>query len=185
MRPIFLIGMMACGKSTLGAAVAASGGPAFVDLDAETERMAGASVAGIFATGGENAFAATERRALAEVCGRTDVIVACGGGTPCRADNLELMLGAGTVVWLRADTARIVERIMDAPADQRPLLSDIHGDAAALTERIGGLMSERSPYYRRAHITFDTTHLDTVAEVAAAVADFKALIANHGTPRTP
>ncbi len=183
MRPVFLIGMMACGKSTLGAAVAAEGGSAFIDLDGETERIAGAGISRIFAAGGESAFAAAERSALAEVCRKEDVIVACGGGTPCRGDNLDMMLCSGTVVWLTADTRRMVKRIMEAPAAQRPLLADCHGDAVAVENRLNRLLEERTPYYRRAHLTFDTTHLDTVAEVKAAVADFNSLI--YGTPGTP
>lgn len=176
MRPIFLIGMMAAGKSTLGGALAAAGVSAFVDLDAVTERIGGGTAADIFAAGGEAAFAAAEAAALAEVSGHTDVVVACGGGTPCRADNMDVMLAAGTVVWLTADTSRIVARIMEAPAGQRPLVADCHADAAALTERIERLTAERAPCYGRAHYKFDTTHLDTAAEVADAVERFKKLI---------
>ncbi len=165
---LFLIGQAACGKSTLGRALARRTGRPFVDLDAEVERIAGMSVAAIFATRGEEAFRALEADALAAVTARADSpIVACGGGTPCRPGAIEAMLAAGTVVLLRADTARVVSRILDAPGT-RPRLEGVADIAVALARE----WEQRAPFYTRAHHTFDSTRLDTPAEIDLTVERF-------------
>lgn len=165
---LYLIGQAACGKSTLGAALAARTGRPWVDLDAEIERRAGMSVRQIFDTLGEDAFRRIEADTLALVAARADSpIVACGGGTPCHGDNMRLMLATGTVVWLRADPARVISRILDAPG-QRPRYDHVRDLAEALRREL----DERTPAYARAHHTFDSTRLDTADEIADTVTRF-------------
>ena len=48
MKPLFLIGYMGCGKSTLGRRLARRLGAEFADTDALIERREGASVADVF-----------------------------------------------------------------------------------------------------------------------------------------
>src|SRR4051812_29379736 len=95
--PLFLIGFMATGKTTVGRILAARLGWRLVDLDEVITREAGQSVPRIFEAEGEAGFRAREARALADVCRETKVVVATGGGAACREDNLRAMLGAGRV----------------------------------------------------------------------------------------
>ncbi len=165
---LYLIGQAACGKSTLGAALAACTGRPWVDLDAEIERRAGMSVRQIFDTLGEEEFRRIEADTLALVAARADSpIVACGGGTPCRDASMRLMLATGTVVWLRADPARVISRILDAPG-QRPRYDHVRDLAEALRREL----DDRTPAYARAHHTFDSTRLDTADEIADTVTRF-------------
>lgn len=167
-RPVFLIGLPACGKTTLGRAVAARRPDiAFADLDAEVEKAEGMSVASIFGVRGEEAFRRAESRALRTLCGRGDVLVACGGGTPCHGDNMDAMLAAGTVVLLDASRERLLRRLAEASPGQRPMFAD--GDAGAVLDALAG---RRADSYRRAHATFDSTYLDTEAEVEATAGKF-------------
>ena len=129
--PIFLIGFMATGKSTVGPMMAERMGRRFVDLDGEVERAAGKRVPEIFRTEGEPAFRHREAAALAQVAGQPGVVVACGGGTPCFGDNLSRMRQRGVVVALRASVEEILRR---AIAGTRPLLDVDPGRDAA--ERI-------------------------------------------------
>lgn len=168
---------MAAGKTTLGRAVAEAAAIPFFDLDAEVERMAGMPVGDIFARLGEQAFRDMEARTLERVaasCGR--VVVACGGGTPCRPASMDLMLRAGTVVWLQADENRVLRRLREAPG-QRPRIDAVADSSLAAFVRAEG--ARRAPFYSRAPHTFDSTRLDTPAEVADTVRLFVQTFLNH------
>lgn len=170
-RPIFLIGFMACGKSTLLKALADRvGGRVFVDLDSEIERMAGMPVAEIFRSRGQEYFRGLESSLLARFAA-TGAVVACGGGTPCREGAMELMKAAGTVVWLRADTETTVRRLMLAPG-QRPLVDDVLADSEALRARVEAMMADRMPHYAKADAVFDSSRLETAEEIARTADKF-------------
>ncbi len=174
-RPVYLIGFMGCGKSTLGRAVSALSGLPFIDLDAEAEKRTGASIPETFRSGKQELFRRAEHEALRSLS-KTPAIIACGGGTPCRDENMELMLSTGTVIWITADRGRIIRRLMEAPAAQRPLLSDVHSDAEALGDRVDELMSARAEAYGRAHERFDGTYLDNEQEITQTVSRFIELL---------
>lgn len=170
-RPLFLIGFMASGKSTLLRALAERvPSRRYVDLDSETERRAGKSIAAIFADEGEAHFRRLEDEVLADMCG-TDAVVACGGGTPCRPGAMDRMLATGTVVWLRAGLDITLRRLMLAPG-QRPVIDALLDQPDALKARVTGLMAEREPYYRRATTVFDSSHLDNEAEIEETARKF-------------
>src|SRR5262252_6548436 len=90
--PVWLVGMMGAGKSTVGPALARRLGRRFVDTDAEIERERGAAVAEIFAREGEPA-----TRLCAE-----PVVAALGGGALAQPGVADAAARAGTLVWLRA-----------------------------------------------------------------------------------
>ena len=77
MKPLFLVGYMGCGKSTLGRKLARRLGVGFVDTDALVEEQAGASVADVFRYEGEARFREAEREALERA-------IAAGGETVMR-----------------------------------------------------------------------------------------------------
>ena len=80
MNNLILIGMMGCGKSTVGRLAAEKLGLAFVDTDERIERASGRTIPEIFASEGEEGFRAREldvSRALAREGG---LVIACGGG---------------------------------------------------------------------------------------------------------
>src|SRR5215510_4634653 len=95
--PIFIVGFMATGKTTVGRLLAARLGWQMIDLDDEIVRAAGMSVKQIFATRGEAGFRDEEARAVRAACARRRTVVATGGGAVCREDNLAGMLAAGRV----------------------------------------------------------------------------------------
>jgi shikimate kinase / 3-dehydroquinate synthase len=127
--PVFLIGFMATGKSTVGRLAAERLGRRFVDLDDVIEERAGRRIGEIFRQEGEEGFRRREAQALAVVAGEPDAVVACGGGAPCFGDNLERMRGAGIVVALRASLAEILRRAALPGEPERPLLGGSPGFA--------------------------------------------------------
>jgi len=151
--PIFLIGFMASGKTTVGRLLAERLDWAFVDLDKVIEDEAGKTVADIFAAEGEEGFRNRETEALREVAKRRKTVVASGGGAPCREENLGVMLAAGRVLWLVVSADEAVERA--GRASGRPLL-DGAADPVVVART---LLDTRRPFYKRAHAAVDTTGL--------------------------
>ena len=73
------------------------------DLDVETVRRAGMLIADIFAQNGEPYFRQLEHDTLAEILKSDQGILAPGGGTPMRSDNLAMLKDTPTpVVLLKA-----------------------------------------------------------------------------------
>jgi len=97
--PLFLIGFMAAGKTSVGRALAASSRRRFVDLDeAIAERGEPASQ---LVARDEAAFRVREAAVLREVIAAgADTVIATGGGAATFGDNLARMRAAGLVVAL-------------------------------------------------------------------------------------
>lgn len=175
----FLTGYMACGKTTLGRAMADASLARFVDLDEFLEKKSGLSPAEWFARRGEDAFRAAELDALRELCLAEDdsaelpLIIACGGGTPCQPAAADLMDRYGTVVWLEASMERTIARLLDAPG-KRPLVDGMDKDD--LRRFVEKHISQRRHAYQRAHIRFDSTYLDNPEEIARTVGLFARII---------
>jgi shikimate kinase len=152
--PIFLVGFMATGKTTVGRILAARLGWKLVDLDEVIVREAGQSVPRIFETEGEAGFRAREARALVTVSRERRLVVATGGGAACREDNLRTMLDTGRVVALAITPEEAVRRAGDGGG--RPMLTGMQGGQADPLERARTLLQARMPFYARAHLQVDT-----------------------------
>lgn len=168
-QPIFLIGYMGCGKSTLGRALAKYTGLQFIDLDNYIERRFMANVRDIFARFGEERFRDIEHRMLLEVADFEDAIIGCGGGTPCFHDNMQIINSHGTSIWLQASEPILHHRLIRG-RHKRPLLSGKTDDEILATIRSG--LVQRRPFYSQAHHTFCTDSLETVEEIRATTQQF-------------
>lgn len=172
MRPIFIVGYMACGKTTFGRALARTAGRDFIDLDFYIEQRFRKSIREIFAERGEEAFRRMEASMLREVGEFENVIISCGGGTPCFLDNMDYMLERGTVVFLEATPQRITERII-ANSSRRPLMAGKSPEEIA--EAVNAGLASRMCHYTRAHITFPGDELEDRRQIAASVTRFLSL----------
>ncbi|MBQ3605428.1 MAG: shikimate kinase [Muribaculaceae bacterium] len=174
MKPIFLIGYMGCGKSTMGRAVSALTGVPFIDLDNYIEQRFHLTVREIFAQRGEDGFRDVERRMLQEVADFEDVIVACGGGTPCFFDNMEYMNTHGTTVFLNTPIDRLHSRLMRG-RHKRPLIAD--KDDEELMTFIKEALAKRMDHYSKAQISFSSERLENKSEIANTAREFAELLA--------
>lgn len=166
MRPIFVIGFMGAGKSTVGGLVAAALGRPFVDLDHEIERESGRTISELFAAGGESSFRDCERAALARVARQPGAVVACGGGVVTDEGSHAILRDSGTVVYLQVSPGEAVARV-GTELSGRPLLRGVDLRAAA-----GLLHSRERLYEAAADIVIDTadrTPEEIAEEVVALV----------------
>ena len=175
MRPVFLIGYMGCGKTTLGEELARQMQLQYIDLDDFIEAKCGMSIVEIFDEMGENRFRELETAALREVATMTGVIIGCGGGTPCHGDNMSLMNQAGMTVWLTTSPERITARLVlpDQKA-KRPKIARLPDNAIlALVEQE---LAQRNPYYSQAQLQFDSTDIETAAATVRTARRLAALL---------
>lgn len=163
MKPIFIVGYMACGKTTLGRALARKLGCEFIDLDFRIEQRFRKSVSEIFHNQGEEEFRRLEGAMLREVGEFEDVVVSCGGGTPCFGSNMEYMNSRGLTVWLKTGVECIVRRLLAARKDRPLTKGKGHEELLAFVERHIG---ERKPYYGLAQLCFPGEELETRDEIA-------------------
>jgi shikimate kinase len=140
-RNLALYGMMGVGKSTVGRAVADRLGRRFADTDAELVRWTGRSIPELFLDHGEAGFRDLERQVVEELAGYHDLVLALGGGTVLRDDNVASLLLTGVLVELRAAPEVLLERLT-AEAEGRPLLA-----GEDLETRIRQTLAEREDRY--------------------------------------
>lgn len=153
---IFLIGFMGSGKSHWGRIWAERFQMSFMDLDAEIEKAYGMSIDRIFEKDGEEKFREIEKYQLKKNENGKNLMISCGGGTPCYFDNLEWMKKNGYVVYLKASEYYILDRVKDE-TNQRPLLKKVN--PAELLFFIQQKLKERTPFYEKANYILDVTSL--------------------------
>ena len=139
-RNVFLIGMMASGKTTVGRHLARALNLDFVDSDSVIEDRAGADIPWIFDIEGEEKFRDREEKVIEELTRRQGVVVATGGGVVLREVNRRRLSERGTVVYLNAPFESLVARAQGNT--RRPLLA---GEDAR--ERLAELMDQRGELY--------------------------------------
>jgi shikimate kinase len=164
-RSIVMVGLMGCGKSSVGRRLAAALGLPFVDADDEIERAALKTIPEIFADHGEAYFREGERKVIKRLLGNGPQVLATGGGAFMNAETRAAVKAAGISVWLRADLDVLMRRV--AKRDNRPLLKA--DDPVAIMK---SLIEQRYPVYAEADIIIDsrdTTHEVIVNEIITAL----------------
>jgi len=152
MTRIILIGYMGAGKTTIGKILAKELGVPFYDLDWYIETRMRKRVKQIFDERGEEGFRIIERNLLHEVAEFEDVVIACGGGTPCFFDNMDYMIGQGDVVYLRG-TPDVLFRHLKMGKGVRPLL--LGKSDEELLEYIKENVEKREEFYMKANHIVD------------------------------
>jgi shikimate kinase len=173
MKRIILIGYMGSGKTTVGKALSKETGMMFYDLDWYIESRMRKTVSQIFAERGEEGFRKIEYNMLHEVAEFEDVIISCGGGTPCFFDNMDYLNQQGDVVYLKATPETLYKHLLMAKIE-RPLLKDKSPEEliAYITEHL----KERAPFYEKARYTLDVNVLDNTDKIATSVERIKSLL---------
>lgn len=157
MAKFFLIGYMGSGKSTAGEKLAAKLNYDFIDLDKFIESEYKQTIPEIFATKGEKEFRAMEHNALKKLIEKDNLIIACGGGTPCYYENIELMNNNGVTVYIKMSVDMLVSRLMNAKV-KRPLIEN--KTEKELHAFVNRQLEKREDIYHQAQYTVKGKDLD-------------------------
>lgn len=153
---------MGAGKTTLGKVLAQKMGLTFYDLDEYIEDRFHRTIPQIFAESGESGFRDLEQRMLHEVAEFEDVIISCGGGTPCFFDNMDYMNTCGETVFLNASPEALKAHLLMGKT-QRPLIQGKSPEE--LLDFIKDSLQKRLPYYKKAKHTLSIDVINTNEDI--------------------
>ena len=164
-RSLVIVGLMGCGKSSVGRRLADALGLKFVDADTEIEVAAGKSIPEIFEDHGEPAFRDGERRVIARLLLNGPQVLATGGGAFMNEATRGNIRQSGVSIWLKAELHVLMKRVLRR--ENRPLLktSDPEG-------RMRELMALRYPIYAEADLTIESrevAHDEIVANIMSGL----------------
>lgn len=172
MKKIILLGYMGCGKSTIAKMLSKNIQIPFVDLDKYIEDKANKSINAIFELYGEIYFRKLEHECFVELLNSDqEIIIGLGGGTPCYANNHELLKGSDVKsIYLKASIQTLFDRL-SVNKSKRPLIANKNDEE--MKEFIAMHLFERSFYYNQAQYTIsvDAKTIDeTVNDILAVLA---------------
>jgi shikimate kinase len=164
---------MGAGKTTIGKALAKELNVPFYDLDWYITSRMRKTVAQIFEERGEEGFREIERNMLHEVAEFEDVIISCGGGTPCFFDNIDYMNQQGQVVYLKADPEVLYKHLLMGKTE-RPLLKGKSPEQ--LIAFIKEQLAQRELFYNRANYSLDVSLMDNYEKIKITIEKLRELL---------
>jgi shikimate kinase len=165
---IFLIGFMGSGKTTVGNALARKLNFSFIDLDSYIENKTGKSIFDIFADEGEEKFRKEEHKALIELCKKDNIVISCGGGTPCFYNNIDIINKKGVSVYIKYPIGKLKTRLLPN-IGKRPMLKNIF-TPEDLESFIRIKLEERENFYLKSKLVL--TNPKGTKDIIALVTDF-------------
>lgn len=174
MRRIILIGYMGSGKTTIGKALSKETGMMFYDLDWYIESRMRKTIAQIFAERGEEGFRKIEYNMLHEVGEFENVIISCGGGTPCFFDNIDFLNQQGDVCYLKASPEVLYKHLLMGKVE-RPL---IKGKSPEEPDNVyyRTNFAKREEFYTKARYTLDVSLMDNYEKIQISVGALRELL---------
>ena len=166
MKRIIIIGYMGSGKTTVGHALSQELGLPFYDLDWYIETRMHRTVKQIFDEKGEEGFRKIEHNLLHEVAEVEDVIISCGGGTPCFFDNIDYINRQGETVYLKC-TTDVLYKHLKMGKTVRPLLLNKTPDEVKTF--IEAQLKQREPFYAKAKHIVDVSLMDNKEKIKTTV----------------
>ena len=163
---IILIGYMGAGKTTVGRQLALAWGCSFYDLDWYIEMRYHRTVAQLFAERGEEGFRELEHNMLHEVAEFENIVLSCGGGTPCFYDNMQYLNAQGETIYLKVEPATLAQHL-EMGKIERPLIKGKTKED--LVRHIQESLQQREHFYLQAKHVVDVTLLDNYEKIKDSV----------------
>lgn len=172
MKKIILLGYMGCGKSTIAQNLSKATNIPYLDLDNCIEKRADLTINEIFELHGEIYFRKLEHEMFLELLQSSEeAIIGLGGGTPCYANNHELLKGEGVIsIYLKASIDTLYNRLIHNKS-KRPLIANMNEEE--MREFIAKHLFDRSFYYNHAlhKVSVDDKTVDkTVSDILEILA---------------
>ena len=172
MKKIILLGYMGCGKSTIAQKLSKATNIPYLDLDKCIEIKTDLTINEIFELHGEIYFRKLEHETFLELLQSSeDTIIGLGGGTPCYANNHELLKGEGVIsIYLKASIDTLYNRLIHNKS-KRPLIANMEEEE--MREFIAKHLFDRSFYYNHALykvVVDDKTVEKTVSDILEILA---------------
>ena len=163
MKNIILIGMPACGKSSVGVILAKTAAMSFVDTDLLLQEKEGRKLQYIIDDQGMDEFLKIEERILSSF-NAENAVISTGGSAVYSEGAMAHLKSVGTVVYLKLSLSEIDRRLKNIKT---------RGIAMGPGETLADLYDYRVPLYERyADITIDAEGLtieETIAEILKRV----------------
>ena len=173
MKSTIIIGYMGAGKTTVGKALAKELGVMFYDLDWYIESRMRKTVKQIFDEIGEEGFRKIERNMLHEVAEFENVVVSCGGGTPCFFDNMDYMNKLGETIYLKASPETLHTHLKMGKG-VRPLLLNKTPEEVEIFIR--EQLKLREPFYNKAKHIIDINVMDDFDKINGMVQQIRKML---------
>lgn len=164
---------MGAGKTTVGKALAEDLGLTFYDLDWYIENRMRKTIKQIFDESGEEGFRKIEHNMLHEVAEFENVIISCGGGTPCFFDNMDYINEQGETLYLKA-SPEVLYGHLRMGKSVRPLL--LNKTPEEVKVFIQEQLQKREPFYNKAKHILDVSLMDNFDKIKISVKQARALL---------
>ncbi len=156
---LFLIGMMASGKTTVGKNLASKLGYDFIDTDNLIEQIYHKSINEVINVFGIEHFRQTEYDVLHSLKLNDDTVISTGGGIILNDKNTVYMKNNGVVIYLDTDINILKNRMDNKEYHKRPVLK---------THDLSDIYNERKSYYQNAcdfSILCDSLNVDEISNL--------------------
>lgn len=147
---------MGCGKTTFGKKLSEKLGYEFMDLDKVLQFVENKTVTQIFNEMGEEYFRKLEADVLHSTILHKNLVISCGGGTPCYFDNMEWMNERGLTVYIKMQAENLYGRLKEKK-EKRPLIAKMKNPE--LKDFIFQKLSEREAFYLQAKLIMEVENL--------------------------
>lgn len=175
MLNLVLIGMTACGKSTLGERLAKQLNRPFIDLDTALETEYCQSISQMVETHGVDYFRDCERATIEKYASLDGYVISTGGGAVLDPRNVALLQQNGVTIWIYREIEALLETLDSA---NRPLASS--------HDRVREMAVERHEIYTNsAMYRVENTTLDEGMEQLLSIAEKVASPARYAVIGTP